>query len=111
MGFKLTKDTIVPADSMTESIRNFPEPHNITGARAFFKLEEQVSFTLSKCDNMVALRHLLSFKVTFFWTEELALEFVFFKEKNVEQIYEGVRMFKVLIITAMSQTGAQYVRL
>ena len=36
VGFKLTKDSIVPADSMTESIRNFPAPRNITDSRAFF---------------------------------------------------------------------------
>ena len=36
VGFKLTKDLIVPADSMTESIRNFPAPRNITDARVSF---------------------------------------------------------------------------
>ena len=44
MGFKVSKDAIIPADSMTESIRNFPQPKNITDARAFFGLAEQVSF-------------------------------------------------------------------
>ena len=44
VGFKLTTDSIVPADSMTESIRNFSEPKNITEARAFFGFVEQVSF-------------------------------------------------------------------
>ena len=80
VGFKLTKDSIVPADSMTESIRNFPEPRNITDARAFFGLVEQVSFALSKCDDTVAFRHLLSPKVKFLWTEELAREFPLSKE-------------------------------
>ena len=42
VGFTLTKDVIKPADSMTESNRNFPAPTNITQARAFFGLVEQV---------------------------------------------------------------------
>ena len=75
VGFKLTKDSIVPADSMTESIRNFPAPRNITHARAFFGLVEQVSFCFSKCADMMAFRHLLYPKVKFLWTEELVREF------------------------------------
>ena len=34
VGFQLTKDAIKPADSMTEYIRNFPTPKNITQTRA-----------------------------------------------------------------------------
>ena len=41
---KLSKGAIIPADSMTDSIQNFPEPRNITDARAFFVFVEQVSF-------------------------------------------------------------------
>ena len=55
LGFKLTKDSIVPADSMPELIRNFPAPKNITEARDFFGLVVQVSFAFSKCADMIAL--------------------------------------------------------
>ena len=41
---KLSKGAIIPADSMTDSIQNFPEPRNITDARAFLVFVEQVSF-------------------------------------------------------------------
>ena len=60
VGFTLTKDEIKPAASMTESIRNFPAPKNITQARAFFGLVEQVSFAFSKCADMSHFRYLLS---------------------------------------------------
>ena len=58
---------------MTESIRNFPAPNNITQARVFFGLVEQVSYTFSKCADMVHFRHLLSPKTQFVWTEELEM--------------------------------------
>ena len=38
VGFTLTKDEIRPAAEMTEYIRNFPAPKNITQTRAFFGL-------------------------------------------------------------------------
>ena len=38
VGFKILKDAIIPADSMTEAIRNFPQPKSITYARAFLGL-------------------------------------------------------------------------
>ena len=52
VGFKLTKDAIVPADSMTEAIRKFPQPKTISDARSFFGLIEQVSFAFSMCEDM-----------------------------------------------------------
>ena len=57
VGFTLTPDEIQPAAEMTESIRNFPAPKNITQARAFFGLVEQVSFALLKCADMSHFRH------------------------------------------------------
>lgn len=86
---------------MTESIRNFPAPKNITEARAFFGLVEQVSFAFSKCADMIAFRHLLSPKVKFVWTEDLAKAFVLAKLNIVRKIHEGVRLFKVLRVTAL----------
>ena len=69
VGFTLTKDEIRPAAAMTESIRNFPAPKNITQARTFFGLVEQVSYAFSKCADMSHFRHLLSPKTKFIWTE------------------------------------------
>ena len=71
VGFTITRDEIRPSEAMTESIRNFPAPKNITQARAFFGLVEQVSFAFSKCEDMVHFRHLLSPKIQFVWTDEL----------------------------------------
>ena len=56
VGFTLTCDEIKVAASMTESIRNFPAPKNITQARAFFGLIEQVLWAFSKCEDMKHFR-------------------------------------------------------
>ena len=84
VGFKLTKDAILPADSMTEAIRKFPQPTNISDARSFFGLIEQVSFAFSKCDDMKAFRHLLSPKMKFEWTQELSRAFELAKEDFIK---------------------------
>ena len=75
---------------MTDSIQNFPEPRNISDARAFFGLVEQVSFSFSKCADMAPFRHLLSPKVKFLWTEELSREFVLSKENITKKMHEGI---------------------
>ena len=101
VGFTLTQDEIKPAAAMTESIRNFPAPKNITQARAFFGLVEQVSYAFSKCADMAHFRHLLSPKTQFVWTDELEREFGLAKAKIVRKIEEGVTMFEVDRITAL----------
>ena len=85
---------------MTVSIRNFPAPKNITQAKAFFGLVEQVSFAFSKCADMIHFRHLLSPKVKFVWTDGIAQEFVLAEANIVENIHEGVRMLEVSQVTA-----------
>ena len=101
VGFTLTRDEIKPAESMTESIRNFPAPKNITQARAFFGLVEQVSFAFSKCADMVHFRHLLSPKTKFVWSDDLEREFGLAKASIVRKIHKGVTMFQVDRITAL----------
>ena len=103
----LTTDSIVPANSMTESIRNFPAPRNLTNARAFFGLVKQVSFAFFKCADRIAFQHLLSPKLMFLWTDELAREFVLAKLNIVRKIHEGVRMFEVSRVTALVTDWAQ----
>ena len=93
VGFTLTKDAIKPAESMTESIRNFPAPKNITQVRAFLGLVEQVSFAFSKCADMIHFRNLLSPKTKFVWSDDLEREFGLAKASIVRKIHKGVTMF------------------
>ena len=101
VGSTITRGEIKVAASMTESIRNFPAPKNITQARAFFGLVEQVLWAFSKCKDMKHFRHLLSPKTLFVWTEELQKEFLLAKANIVRKIEKGVKMFEVNRITAL----------
>ena len=101
VGFTLTRDEIRPAESMTESIQNFPAPKNITQARAFFGLVEQVSFAFSECADIIHFRHLLSPKTKFVWSDDLEREFGLAKASIVRKIHKGVTMFEVDRITAL----------
>ena len=94
VGFTLTQDEIRPAAEMTEYIRNFPAPKNITQARAFFGLVKQVSYAFSKCEDISHFRHLLSPKTQFIWTEDLEREFGLAKASIVRKIHKGVTMFR-----------------
>jgi hypothetical protein len=86
---------------MTETIRNFPGPKNITQARAFFGLEEQVYFAFSKCADMIHFRHLLSPKTKFVWTDQLERDFGLVKANIVRKIHKGMKMFQLDRITAV----------
>ena len=101
VGFTLTEDSIRPGDRMTELIRNFHAPKNITQARAFFGFMEQVSFAFSKCADMIHFRHLLCPKTKFVWTEDLESEFGLAKTNIVRKIHKGVKMFELDRITAL----------
>ena len=46
-GLKITDDGVTPADSMLSAIENFPAPKNITDARSWFGLVNQVAWAYS----------------------------------------------------------------
>ena len=46
-GLTITNDGVAPSESMLESIKNFPKPTDITGARSWFGLVNQVLWAYS----------------------------------------------------------------
>ena len=56
VGFKMTRDSVKPAPSMLQAIKEFPAPTNITQMRSFFGLVNQVSFAFSMKDTMAPFR-------------------------------------------------------
>ena len=71
----------------------YQRPKNITEVRALFGLVEPVSLAFSKCPDMVHIRHVLSPKDKFDWTEAAAIELLLAKLKKFRKIYEGVWRF------------------
>ena len=71
LGFEVTEDGVEPGKELLKSILEFPRPKDISGIRGWFGLVEQVSWAFSKTEVMNPLRHLLSPKSEFLWTQEL----------------------------------------
>ena len=51
-GFSITEEGIKPSKNILEAILNFPKPANITDARSWFGLVNQVSYNISSSDMM-----------------------------------------------------------
>ena len=95
LGFQLTKDGVQPTEKYIDSIRDFPEPKDITGARSWFGLINQVNYAYSESDLMEPFRPLLKPGTKFVWTEELAQAFKSSKAKIIEAVKRGVKNFKM----------------
>ena len=102
LGFQLTKDGVQPTEKYIASIRDFPEPKDITGARSWFGLINQVNYAYSESDLMEPFRPLLKPGTKFTWTEELAKAFKNSKEKIIEAVRKGVKTFQMGRMTCLS---------
>ena len=101
-GFMITKSGIRPTDNYIDTILNFPTPKNISDARSWFGLINQVAYSFIKTEHMAPFRHLLSPSTPFIWTEELEKAFQLSKQKIVELIKEGVAAFDPTLTTCLS---------
>ena len=101
-GFRVSCDTVEPLPKYLDAIRNYPTPRNITDIRSWFGLVNQVSHYSQLRDMMEPFRQFLSPKVDFEWTEDLDALFELSKEKIVDAIREGVRIYDPSKLTALS---------
>ena len=114
--FQFCKDTVtfaglqVSSNSVQlQSIADLPPHKDISGARAWFGLVNQGSYTFSMTEEMATFRHLLKLKTKFEWTQELEKAFQISKMNIGEKIKQGVEMFDpsfpTYIATDFSGTG------
>ena len=101
-GLQITKTSVRPSEKLLESIREFPTPRDITGARAWFGLVNQASYAFAMTEEMACFRHLLKPKVQFEWTEELDRQFIKSKEAIIDKIIEGVHLFDPTLPTCLA---------
>lgn len=101
-GFMITMSGIRPTDKYIDTILNFPTPRNISDARSWFGLINQVAYSFIKTNHMAPFRHLLSPSTTFTWTKELETAFQRSKQKIVELVKEGVAAFDPTLTTCLS---------
>ena len=101
-GLQITNTSVRPSEKLLQSIRRFPTPQDISGARAWFGLVNQAAYAFAMTEEMACFRHLLKPKVKFEWTEELDKLFVKSKQAIVDKIIEGVHLFDPTLPTCLA---------
>ena len=98
-GLEISRDGVRPCKKFIESIRNFPRPGNLSEARSFFGMINQVSYSFSMSAILEPFRHLLKPETwtasCFSWTPELEKTFQLAKEEIIHSVTEGVKHFDV----------------
>ena len=92
-GFSITEQGIKPSKSILEAILNFPKPANITDARSWFGLVNQVSYNISSSDMMQPFRDLLK-PGHWYWDKTLDTVFERSKQAIGNIVQQGVRSFE-----------------
>ena len=93
-GLNITQTSIKPSSKFLNSIQNFPQPTDITGARAWFGLVNQGAYAFAMAKQMKPFRHLLKPSTKFQWTEELNTAFEESKTAIIKEMEQGVRLFE-----------------
>ena len=101
-GLKVTEAGVTPSDSMLAAISNFPVPKNITDARSWFGLVNQVAWAYSLGPIMQPFRELVKHNATFVWNDLLDQAFQESKVKIVELVKEGIAAFDVNRVTCLA---------
>ena len=94
-GLTITMDGVRPSEKILRAIRDFPPPSDITKARAFFGLINQVQWAYANSSKMAPFRELVKPNSLFQWNPELTDLFEEAKAKILEQVEAGVRKFSV----------------
>ena len=92
-GLTLTPDGITPSKSILSAIENFPTPPDITGARSWFGLVNQVAWAYAISPIMTPFRDLIKPKNRFYWDDTLERLFQESKQKIIDVVQEGVKSF------------------
>jgi hypothetical protein len=114
-GFTLSSVGIKPMKEILTAIKNFPTPTDITGARSWFGLINQVAYAFSMTSEMQPFRDLLKPGRTWFWDETLNNLFEKSKEAVALMVENGVRSFEIgratCLATDWSKDGVGFVLL
>ena len=94
-GFNITPTGVAPSDKILEAIRDFPSPKDLTGARSWFGLVNQIAWAYSMTPIMAPFRDLIKPNRTFFWDETLERIFQSSKAEITKLVKEGVQSFDI----------------
>ena len=114
-GFTITSTGMRPMDQILSAIEHFPTPTNITGARSWFGLVNQVAYAFSMADEMLPFRELLKRGAQWYWDDNLDKLFTKSKAMIVQLVKNGVRSFEIgkptCLCTDWSKDGIGFVLL
>ena len=92
-GLQITKTGILPSQKILTAIQDFPTPTNITDARSWFGLVNQVAWAYSIGPIMEPFRELVKHNSTFHWDSNLDALFENSKKVLISKVAEGIRTF------------------
>ena len=92
-GLKITSDGIRPSDKLLKAIRDFPTPKDITGARSWFGIVNQIAWAYSNASIMQPFRDLVKPNSKFYWDSTLQNLFEESKHQLIASATEGIKSF------------------
>ena len=114
-GLTITPTGITPSEKLISAIRDFPTPRDITGARSWFGLVNQVAWAYSLAPIMAPFREMIKPNKNFYWDSELDRIFEESKKTIVDLVINGVQSFEIsrptCLQTDWSKDGIGYVLL
>ena len=114
-GLTLTPSGVQPSKGILSAIRNFPIPRDLTSARSWFGLVNQIAWAYSNGSVMQPFRDLVKQNSVFSWDETLEKAFEDSKNVLIKQSEEGICTFdtkrKTCLQTDWSKEGIGYLLL
>ena len=114
-GLSIAPTGVQPSRRMLTAIHDFPRPTDISKARAWFGLVNQVQWAYANGPSMAPFRELVKPNSKFQWTNELEALFLEAKERIIAQVREGVRSYdtkrRTCLQTDWSKEGLGYLLL
>ena len=108
-GLMVTDHHIKPTDRMLAAIREFPTPKDLSSARAWFGLCEQVAWAFAIKPEMQPFRDLVKPSTPFYWDDNLERAFQASREHIISLVKDGVEKFEIdrptCLATDYSKTG------
>ena len=114
-GLSITSEGIQPSNKIISAIENYPPPNDLTKARAFFGLVNQVNWAYANSQAMTPFRSLVKPGTVFCWNATLEGLFESCKRKILQQVRNGVVKYDLerytCIQTDYSKDGLGYLLL
>ena len=114
-GMSITPTGPAPSENILKAIRDFPKPTDITGARSWFGLVNQVAWAYAISPIMEPFREAIKPNRTFYWDENLTQIFEESKKLIIDMVKDGIRSFdtsrRTCLQTDWSRDGIGYLLL